>query len=531
MQLDAKCQSLLLFVAGGLGTLTFAPFSFSWMIFLILPGVIWACLTASTKMAAVYAFSFSLGWFGFGLSWIYVSLDQHGGVPMLGSVAMILLLAAYLSIYFTAALTITRYLMRYSLYALWLLPAFWCLFEWLRSFVLTGFPWLSVGYSQFHTMWGKLAPLIGETGVTLVVVAMSLLPAVFSIIRKVSGTQTVAIAMLLTTITATSQHILRIADSPVLQPPINQLPRSTKLINLALVQGNIAQENRWQPEYLLPTMLKYQDISRPHYSKTDIVIWPEAAIPAIEPNAQEFLANLDKAANYTNTAIVTGIIDYRPYSGAFYNSLIVVGQQQSEAGDASYFHGHDNRYNKHHLLPIGEFVPFEDWLRQLSPIFDLPFSSFTRGDYVQHDLVAKGFHITPAICYEILFPTQIRDNLTEQTDFILTVSNDAWFGNSHGPHQHLEIARMRALELGIPIVRATNTGISAIINATGRISAQAPQFEQHVLTYLLPIIQHQTVYRKYGDWFVYLCYLISICAVVGYFLRKKNYQPQATEQV
>ncbi|WP_016953991.1 apolipoprotein N-acyltransferase [Catenovulum agarivorans] len=529
MQLNAKWQSLLLFVAGGFGTLAFAPFSQAWLIFLLLPGLFCLCFNASTKLAAAYAFSFSLGWFGFGLSWIYVSLDEHGGVPVVGSIAMILLLAAYLSIFFTAAISSTRYLMRYNAWAILLLPALWCVCEWLRSFILTGFPWLSVGYSQIDTMWGQLAPIIGETGISLVVVTLSLLPAVLRTLKKVSRTQTIAVALLLTTITATSQHFLKIANSSVLQTSVSQT-MTTKTVNLTLVQGNIAQENRWQPEYLWPTMLKYQDISRPYYSQSDIVIWPEAAVPAIEPNAQEFLVNLDKAANYNNTAIVTGIIDYRPYSGAFFNSLIVLGQKQAEAGNASYFHGHDNRYNKHHLLPIGEFVPFEDWLRQLAPIFDLPFSSFTRGDYIQHDLVANGFHITPAICYEILFPTQVRDNLTEQTDFILTVSNDAWFGKSHGPHQHLEIARMRALELGIPVVRATNTGITAIINAKGKIIAQAPQFEQHVLTHKLPIIQYPTIYKQFGDWLVYLCYLLSIIAVLGYLLRKKSCQQQATEQ-
>ena len=528
MQLNAKWLSLLLFIAGGLGTLAFAPFSQAWLIFLLLPGLFCLCFTVSTKLAAVYAFSFSLGWFSFGLSWIYVSLDEHGGVPIAGSIAMIALLAAYLSIYFTAAITTTRYLMRYNRYALFLLPALWCVFEWLRSIVLTGFPWLSIGYSQIDTMWGKLAPYIGETGISLVIVAFSLIPVALREFKKVSCTQTVSVALLLTTITAASQHFITILNAAVSPQPARY--SKIKLVNLTLVQGNIAQENRWQPEYLWPTMLKYQDISRPYYSQSDIVIWPEAAIPAIEPNAQDFLQNLDKATNYNNTALVTGIIDYRPYSGAFFNSLIVLGQQGSEAGDAQYFHGHDNRYNKHHLLPIGEFVPFENWLRELSPIFDLPFSSFTRGEYIQHDLVAKGFHITPAICYEILFPHQVRDNLTDNTDFILTVSNDAWFGTSHGPHQHLEIARMRALELGIPVVRATNTGISAIIDASGKIVAKAPQFEQFVLTHKLAIIQHPTIYKQFGDWFVYLCYLLSVISVVVTYIRKKNCAPQFTVQ-
>ncbi|EWH08187.1 apolipoprotein N-acyltransferase [Catenovulum agarivorans DS-2] len=527
MQITAKWQSLRLFILGGLGTLAFAPFSQGWLVFILLPILFYTCFKASCKQAALYSFSFALGWFSIGLSWIHVSLYEHGGVPIIGSVAMILLLAAYLAIYFTAAITSTRYLMRYSPYAILLLPALWSFFEWLRSFILTGFPWLSVGYSQIDTIWGQLAAYVGETGVSLIVISLCLLPVAGLTLKSMNKKQVLMYFVPLILLTAVSNYIL--TNNSNTQKTTAVAAADKQEVKLTLVQGNIAQENRWQPEYLWPTMLKYQDISRPYYSQSDILIWPEAAIPAIEPNAQEFLTNLDKATNYNNTALVTGIIDYRPYSGAFFNSLIVLGQQGSEAGDAQYFHGHENRYNKHHLLPIGEFVPFEQWLRELSPIFDLPFSSFTRGEYIQHDIVAKGFHITPAICYEILFPHQVRDNLTDKTDFILTVSNDAWFGRSHGPHQHLEIARMRALELGIPVVRATNTGISAIIDGKGKIIAQAPQFEQHILTHKLAIIQHPTIYKQFGDWLVYLCYLLSLIAVVGHATKRKNCQ-QVTEQ-
>ena len=150
-------------------------------------------------------------------------------------------------------------------------------------------------------------------------------------------------------------------------------------------------------------------------------------------------------------------------------------------------------------MPIGEFVPFEDWLRPLAPLFDLPMSSFARGAYQQANLEANGIHLAPAICFEIAFPRQVAANLYANTDMIITVSNDAWFGRSHGPAQHLEIARMRALEFGRPVLRATNNGISAFIDAKGQITARLPQFEAGSLTAPVTATEGLTPYRQLGD--------------------------------
>jgi apolipoprotein N-acyltransferase len=152
------------------------------------------------------------------------------------------------------------------------------------------------------------------------------------------------------------------------------------------------------------------------------------------------------------------------------------------------------------LLPIGEFIPFEDWIRGLAPIFDLPMSSFSRGEYQQANLEAKGYHFAPAICFEIAFPRQIAANLYYNTDFIITVSNDAWFGGSHGPAQHLEIAQARAKEFGLPVLRATNNGITAFIDHQGQIQSRLPQFEAAVLSDIIQQVKGYTPYRLFGDW-------------------------------
>jgi apolipoprotein N-acyltransferase len=193
----------------------------------------------------------------------------------------------------------------------------------------------------------------------------------------------------------------------------------------------------------------------------------------------------------------------------------VLGKRHTDSTDGDYFYGHGNRYSKHHLLPIGEFVPLEGLLRKLAPIFDLPMSSFTRGAYVQPNLVANSYHLLPAICFEIAFPAQITANMTGATQLLLTVSNDAWFGDSIGPHQHLQIAQMRALEFGRPVLRATNNGVTATIDASGNISATVPQFTEAVLKDELRLSTGTTPYSRIGDkplWLIcgFLLFLFSI---------------------
>ncbi len=252
-------------------------------------------------------------------------------------------------------------------------------------------------------------------------------------------------------------------------PRFSTVERTGETLSVALVQGNIPQSMKWDPDALWPTMLKYMDLSRPHLDR-DLVIWPEAAIPAPESMVAEFLDNANKVANLRDAAIITGIISQQ--NGDFYNSLIVLGNHhQKQQDSADYSAAGDNQFRKHHLLPIGEFVPMESLLRPLAPFFNLPMSSFARGSYQQNNLTALGHTLAPAICYEIAFPEQLRANVAEDTQVLLTVSNDAWFGESNGPLQHMEIAQMRSAELGRPLLRATNNGVTAVVDEFGNISA------------------------------------------------------------
>lgn len=482
--------SLLLLVAGLANTLAFAPYQLTAMPLLtlaILSFVLWQC--QSPAKAAWFGFVYGIGWFGLGVSWVHVSIATFGGMPLIASLSIMALLVAYLSLFPALAAWLSCHprlnsASSFAKHPLWwpvLLASCWVLAENLRSWLFTGFPWLSLGYSQTEGYLAPYAPLIGETGITFIMVF-----AAASLMLLVHKQWRMAI------ITAVLLLI-----SPLLNEFKGWQLQDEK-VSVALVQGNIKQELRWVPEQELPTMKKYMQLTKPHLQQ-QIIVWPEAAIPQLEPLAQAYLYNLDMQAAEHNSAVITGILDYKRNDDA-YNGIIVLGRSRGEATSGDYIYESKNRYQKHHLLPIGEFVPFERWLRDVAPFFDLPNSSFARGDWQQPNLQANGFQLLAALCFEIAFPRQIQANFTDETDFLLTVSNDAWFGASIGPLQHMQIAQMRALEFGRPLLRATNNGVTGIAKPDGTLQAVLPQFEDAVLSADVQLATGRTLYSRVGDW-------------------------------
>ncbi|RDV24573.1 apolipoprotein N-acyltransferase [Alteromonas aestuariivivens] len=460
-------------------TFAYAPFN-AWPVTFLATAVALRQLAGIPHQGFRLGWLFGLGWFGAGISWVHVSIADFGGLPLIASVGLMLLLCGYLALYPAIAFYCLKRAFPPRLWPL-ALPFLWFVTEWLRSWMLSGFPWLSLGYSQIDSPLGGWAPLIGESGITALIIALSAALACWPLRQK-----PVAVAALFTICfssgwVANQRNWTQAADTH----------------EVAMVQGNIAQSLRWVPEQDGPTMEKYRRLTQPLWS-SDLIVWPEAAIPRVEPLAQEFLRSLDQEAVEHNSALISGIVNYNMESREVWNNLLVLGKQSPDNPHPGYHYFHNNRYAKHHLLPIGEFVPFEDWLRPLAPLFDLPMSSFSRGDFQQTNLLANGIRLAPAICFEIAFPGQLAANVHDDTDMIITVSNDAWFGHSHGPAQHLQIARMRAKELGKPVIRATNNGISAFIDARGDIIARLPQFEAATLSAPLTSTLGHTPFRNWG---------------------------------
>ncbi|WP_404402357.1 apolipoprotein N-acyltransferase [Idiomarina seosinensis] len=484
LQQRSWLRQLLLLVLGGCLCFAYAPFELTLLPFVILPLLLAISWNLGVKQAFAAGFSFALGWFGVGLSWIYVSIDQYGGMPAVANVAVMLLLVAYLSCFPALALALWRWLCQRSELWRFSLPLIWLTTEALRGWLFSGFPWLGLGYTQTETLLGGLASSVGQYGITVVLWFIALAIVTGLRYRRPQN------ALLLVIIISLAW----------LAPGLQPLQRSGETTSVLLVQGNVQQSLKWQSDQQWPNILRYLDLTRPNYQH-DIIIWPESAITALEPYADDILHNIDQAASINNAAVVTGIIDYDQQQDEFYNSVIVLGQQTANDDFMpAYRYGHDNRYQKHQLLPIGEFVPFEELLRPLAPLFNLPMSSFNRGAYQQANLQAKGQRLSTAICYEIAFSGQVRDNTTADTDFILTVSNDTWFGDSHGPWQHMQIAQMRARELGRPVLRATNNGVSAVTDEHGSIIAIAPQFTATTVSAEVANVRGSTLFAQAGQW-------------------------------
>ena len=320
-----------------------------------------------------------MGAFGVGISWVHVSIDSYGGLPLPISILLMLLLCAYLSLFPGLASLLWRWLSlgRRDRIAIPLFAACWVLGEFARGSALTGFPWLALGYSGASDWLGGWAPLIGVEGISFIIVLSG------ALLILVANRETLLPAAL---------GILSIAAATWQVNQLSYVETTGETAKTALVQGNVPLMLKWSPEQFWPILDKYQNLSRPYYD-SDFLIWPEAAIPSVELVAQEQIQLLDKALTFNDTALISGVIDYRLEQDKYFNSLIVLGIYDAEQPDQHYFYGNRNRYSKHHLLPIGEFVPLEDLLRPLAPLFNLPNSSFSRGAYRQSNLVANGLDL------------------------------------------------------------------------------------------------------------------------------------------
>ncbi|WP_414830931.1 apolipoprotein N-acyltransferase [Alteromonas sp. H39] len=499
--MKALVSPLLLLLSGASLTLAFAPFSI-WPVALLALGLGIRRVAKAPGNGFKAGWLFGFGWFGAGISWVHVSIADFGGLPLIASVALMALLCGYLALYPALALWINK---KYFSVAVWplTLPLLWFISEWLRSWVLTGFPWLSLGYSQLDSPLLGWFPVIGETGVTALLISLGALLAISQTLPRIV-LSSLAVVIAYVSGWVASQHDWVTAH---------------KRYDVAMVQGNIKQSLRWVPEQDVPTMQKYQALTEGLWDN-DLIIWPEAAIPKLEYLAQEFILEMDARAAKQNAALITGVVNYNFESDEAWNNLLVLGKEDADAQTGHYRYFHNNRYAKHHLLPVGEFVPFEDFLRPLAPLFDLPMSSFSRGDFVQKNLTANGIHLAPAICFEIAFPRQVMANVHDDTDMIITVSNDAWFGRSHGPAQHLQIARARAAETGRPVIRATNNGITAFIDHKGHITSQLEQFAAGSIEAPVIAMRGMTPYRYFGD-FLALCMTFA-AFIVGIGLSRKK---------
>lgn len=460
-------------LAGALLTLSLAPFG-------IWPAAIAGCalyaylLAGCTARQALFrGWLFGLGLFGSGASWVYVSIHVYGAAPPI--------LAGSLTLLFCAGLALLHALQAW-LYVHFVRPlpggmllgfaALWVLFEWLRSWLLTGFPWLYLGYAHVDTWLAGWAPITGVYGLSFTVVFTA--SCLFLAWRSRQTAALVSYAGLLATLWG----------GGLLLKPIEWVAPAARLpLSVAVYQPNIPLERKWDRREYPSILEQYERSIRPLFDH-DLILWPEGAIPRVLDQARPFLDPIARRASVTDSTVITGI-SRRDAQRKYYNSIVALGLGRGE-------------YDKQRLVPFGEYVPLEKWLRGLIAFFDLPMSQFSRGGPDQGPLQAGNHRVAPLICYEIVYPELVARS-AQNAELMVTISNDIWFGKSIGPLQHLEMARMRALENGRYLLRGTNNGVSAIINHRGAIVTRSEQFVEATIVGDAQVMLGHTPFTSFGS--------------------------------
>ncbi len=436
--------------------LAFAPFP-AWPLAILLPAVLFFLwLKDLPKQAAWHGLLFGGGMFTTGIYWIHTSFHSFGNVGLVFSLlltaSLVMICAAFIALpgYFSARCLQQR---ANGFAAVLLIPTGWTLMEWLRGWIFTGFPWLSLGYSQIDSPLSGLAPLVGVYGISLAVTLSATLLALA--LQRPEPRRSLAAGSILA---AVWLGALLLSDVVWTSP---QGPA----LRVSLLQGNIEQRLKWEPEQRLTIEDTYMEMVEENWG-SDLIVLPETALPEFDLELRDLLEFIDEEAKATNTAVLIGIpITDQQQGERSYNGVIGLGATTG-------------RYYKRHLVPFGEYMPFRELLPGLSRFLDAPLSDFSPGSEKETVILqVNGIPVGISVCYEDAFPAEILQALPE-AQILVNVSNDGWFGDSLAPHQHLQMTRMRALETGRPLVRATNTGISAIISETGDLQASAGQFQR-----------------------------------------------------
>lgn len=483
-------QLLLALVAGACMPLAFAPFSV-WPVVILSPAVLLYQLSIFDHKKSIFwlGWIFGLGYFGFGVYWIYNSLHVYGHAPVIVAAALALLMICVLSLFVGLfALLFQRLKQLKGLNtALWLAPLLWFSMEWFKGWIITGFPWLSIGYAHIDSPLAGFAPLVGVYGVGSLSILISV--ALVAGVKQKVGLAAAVIVL----VTGGGLALNQLTWTEV----------SGDTLNVTMVQGNIPQEMKWRRKDRQKILDIYWQATRKHWN-SDLIVWPEVAIPGrSEELEKDVLMPLAMQASEHNSSILTGIIMSDRNENEYYNSMLLLGK-------------HQGVYHKRHLVPFGEYYPLRNLLAFMKSYIRIPMSDMAAGPDEQQLMSVNKVKLGISICYEDVFSRDINLDLPE-ANILLNTSNDAWFGDSLAPHQHLEIAQMRSLETGRPMVRSSNTGRSAFIDHKGKILDATDQFKEQNLTIDLQGRSGSTPFLSFAriqPWLAWLILVVSLSLVI-----------------
>lgn len=491
-----QLQPLLAFSLGALAVLGYAPFYLFPATIVALIGIIYLWTKApSATSALMLGFQFGLGLYTVGIYWIYISLHDFGGMPWWFAGFCTFCLCAFMALF----PALVGYLSKRIGYLSVSTAILWGLSDWVRGWIFTGFPWLTIGYSQ--TPYSPLAgymPIIGVYGVSTITVAIAACIAIWfanqhQAINLVWRRNVITVITLLIAIGG----IIKVVpwSSPIGEP-----------LSVSLIQGNIPQAIKWSPDSAEQTIAQY--IAMTKSSQADLIVLPETALPVIasqlDPRVKE---TLSAHAKQLNSNIIVGMVDYNRDTQEYFNSAFSIGTAPTQS------------YSKNHLVPFGEFIPlkhmlgwiYRDWL-------NMPLSDLSRGGAHQTPMLLNKQKVAVNICYEDVFGEEIIRQLPEAT-LLVNISNDAWYGQSYAADQHMQFSQARALETGRMMLRSTNTGATAAIDQHGYVIAHAPHDTTTTLNVIAQGYSGTTPYVLWGNWpFI----IFSFGAIAFVISRKKQ---------
>ncbi len=492
-------RAIALFISllcGGTSVLAFAPFAF-WPVLLPCVGTLFVLVfyAGSARYSFTIGYVFGLGLFGAGVYWVYYSLHLFGAaiapLAAVGTLLCVMVLSLYPALF---AVIAWRFrvrgsgLVHRSSWFLVAAPALWLLVEWFRSWFLTGFPWLSIGYSTINTPLAGYAPI---GGVFLNSLLMAFCGGALALIYVQRSIASACIALLGIVVVAGGGQMLRSVSwtQPAGDP-----------VQVTMVQGNISQELKFQPRLLEDSLRIYSDLS---LTGADLIIWPESAIPTLFTDVEAWQTEFVEEMAARGSTVLSGGFHANEDYTEYYNAIKVLGGTD------------DQLYTKRHLVPFGEFIPLRDIIKLLAQVITIPMSDLTPGTGPIMPINIDGVNYGMSICYEDAFGNEMIAQMP-QTNVLVNISNDAWFGDSTAPHQHQEIAAMRSLEFDRPMLRVTNTGITSLISRHGQVLEQGEQFEAMAMDVEVVPRHGSTPYVLVGNWLVvsvgfFLVFVYFVC--------------------
>lgn len=491
-------KSVFLFILGALSSFAFAPYYIIptiWFGFFVLMYFLNNALTK--KQTALFSFSFGAGLGVFSLKWICNALLIDGGAFSFFIPLALIGFAIFFGLFFMLPALLSFLFQKNA--ARWLaFSTFFTLFEWIRCWLFTGFPWNLIG-----NIWTCFLPFL-QTASLIGVLGLSLLSVLLFTSFALLPQKRFSICLSVIFILASIGGALTLLENK------NEMVWGVKL---RLVQPNIPQSFKWDPKKAEDNYATLLNLSHPNNQDITHVIWPESAIPFYPEIDLVERMRLMGALRQGSTLLAGGmrIVDLKKRQLA--NSLFVFDHLANIVAT----------YDKTHLVPFGEYVPFRDVLK-IDKIVPIP-SDFTKGNGLKTMVIPKAPPVSPLVCYEVIFPSEVT-NKNKRPEWLLNITNDAWYGLSAGPYQHLSIAQMRAVEEGLPLVRATNNGVSAIINPYGEIIAALELGKQGVLDANLPRANKPTLFARYGNKIPLTLIFMIFMLALFWHKREKIYQNQ-----